>query len=255
MSSALPAAHPPSLHSICTYGCFSILAASLPYVSDRYMFFVFANQKGGVGKSTLAVHLAVWLHDRGCKTSLLDCDKQRSSSQWIAEAEPAITVAVADTPEECVSEAQGLAVSRHLIVGDGPAGLCDLSRTLLLLADLALFPISPSVLDLRSVQQATSILRYAQGINRGRPDGRLILNKMRTRDNISRELRAAAPTLGVQCAHNVIRDLQAYRDAAQQGTVVTRLGKRAAQASSDISSLFHELTDHLLLPKSKSANE
>jgi chromosome partitioning protein len=120
-------------------------------------------------------------------------------------------------------------------------GLDDLSRALLLLSDLALLPISPSILDLRAVQQATGILRYAQQINNGRPDGRLILNKMRTRDTISRELHAAAPSLGVAVAKTVIRDLQAYRDAAQQGTVVTRMGRKGAQASEEISHLFAEI--------------
>lgn len=219
------------------------------------MLIVLANTKGGVGKSTLAVHLAVWLHDRGFKTALIDADRQKSSSVWVAEAEPAITVATTDSPDGCLAEAQGLARSHDFVVGDGPGGLDDLSRTLLLLADLALLPISPSVLDLRSVQQATAILRYAQGINGGKPEGRLVLNKMRTRDTISKELRNAAPTLGVQCANHVVRDLQAYRDAAQQGTVVTRLGRKAAQASNDISALFHELTDSRMAQKPISANQ
>lgn len=207
------------------------------------MLIVTANTKGGVGKSTIAVHLAVWLHDRGFKTALLDADKQRSSSVWVAEIDPAITVETADTPEECLAKAQGLIESHDMVVGDGPGGLDDISRTMLLLADLALLPISPSVLDLRSVQQATSILRYAQGINKGRPEGCLILNKMRTRDTISSELKNAAPTLGVRCATNVIRDLQAYRDAAQQGSVVSRMGKKNAQAAADLTALFHELVD------------
>ncbi len=227
----------------------------MPGGSGSTMLTVFANTKGGVGKSTLAVHLAVWLYDRGFKTALIDADKQRSSSVWIAEAEPNIAIAVVDTPDDCLQTAQELARSHDFVIGDGPGGLDDLSRTLLLLADLAVLPISPSVLDLRSVQQATGILRYAQGINRGRPEGRLVLNKMRTRDTISRELRTAAPTLGVQCASHVIRDLQAYRDAAQQGTVVTRLGKRASQASSDISALFHELVGAWVQPAQVSGNE
>src|SRR5215470_15943874 len=97
---------------------------------------VFANTKGGVGKSTLAVHLAVWLHDKGAAVALLDTDKQRSSSQWIAEAEPRVTVRTAATPEECLSEVQKLARSHDFVVGDGPGGLDDVSRTLLILADL-----------------------------------------------------------------------------------------------------------------------
>lgn len=200
-----------------------------------------ANTKGGVGKSTIAVHLAVWLHDQGFKTALLDADKQRSSSEWVSETDSGITVRVCDTPDSCLSEAQELAKTHDFVVGDGPGGLDDLSRAMLLLSDLALLPISPSILDLRSVQQATGILRFAQQINGGRPDGRLILNKMRTRDTISRELQAAAPGLGVGVASTVIRDLQAYRDAAQQGTVVTRMGRKGAQAADEIARLFSEL--------------
>jgi chromosome partitioning protein len=205
------------------------------------MMIVLANTKGGVGKSTIAVHLAAWLHDQGFRTALLDADKQRSSSEWIAEVDTDIAVRTADSPETCLAEAQGLIQSHDFVVGDGPGGLDDLSRTMLLLADLALLPISPSILDLRSVQQATGVLRFAQQINGGRPDGRLILNKMRTRDTISRELQSAAPDLGVGVAKTVIRDLQAYRDAAQQGTVVTRMGRKAQQAAVEIAQLFDEL--------------
>ena len=212
------------------------------------MLIVLTNTKGGVGKSTLAVHLAVWLHDQGFSTALVDGDKQVSSSTWLAEVEPKITLAVADTPESCLTAVQELAKSHEFVVADGPAGLDDVSRTLLILADLALFPISPSILDLRSVRQATQILRYAQQLNGGKPQGQLILNKMRTRETISRELQAAAPNLGMAVATTVMRDLQAFRDAAQQGTVVTRMGKRAAAAAGDISQLFQELMMEQITP-------
>jgi len=205
------------------------------------MNIVFANTKGGVGKSTLAVHLAIWLHDQGKKVALVDTDKQCSSSHWITEAEPKMTVRVAGTPEICLKEVQELARDHEFVVGDGPGGLDDVSRTLLILADLALLPITPSILDLRSVQQATGILGYAQGINGGKPLGRLVLNKMRKRNRISGELRAAAPGLGIDVAGSVIRDLQAYRDAAQQGTVVTRMIREAKHAAHEMDTLFAEL--------------
>jgi cellulose biosynthesis protein BcsQ len=124
---------------------------------------------------------------------------------------------------------------------------------LLILADLALLPITPSILDLRSVQQGTAILRYAQGINSGRPEGRLILNKMRTRDTISRELKAAAPGLGVAVADNVIRDLQAYRDAVQQGTVVTRMTRKGRHAAEEVEKLFAELLPDIAAKQSSNS--
>ena len=54
----------------------------------RPMLIVVANTKGGVGKSTLAVHLAAWLHEQGHSVLLVDCDVQHSSSEWAKEAVP-----------------------------------------------------------------------------------------------------------------------------------------------------------------------
>ena len=210
------------------------------------MKIIFANTKGGVGKSTMAVHAAVWLHDQGFRVAVLDLDKQRSSSVWVAEAQPKITIRTADTPEQCVQEAQALAETSDILVADAPGGLDDLSRTLLLLADMAIFPITPSILDLRSVQGATSILDYAQRLNKGRPEGRLLLNKMKSRETTSRELKKVSQSLGLVVVEHVVRDLQAFRDAAQQGTVVTRMGTRGVQAASDMQSVLKELFADLI---------
>lgn len=101
--------------------------------ASRYalcMMIFLANTKGGVGKSTIAVHLAVWLHDQGFKTALLDADKQRSSSEWVAEAESGITVRVCDTPDSCLEQARELAETHDFLVGDGPGGLDEEKRTL-----------------------------------------------------------------------------------------------------------------------------
>jgi cellulose biosynthesis protein BcsQ len=56
-------------------------------------------------ESTLAVHLAVWLYDRGHRVALVDADVQSSSSVWLQEAEPSVTVRNSRTPEEVVGRA------------------------------------------------------------------------------------------------------------------------------------------------------
>jgi chromosome partitioning protein len=205
------------------------------------MLIASTNQKGGVGKSTLAVHLAVWLHDRGFKTALLDADVQRSSSRWLAQAEPTITIAVASTPEDCLLKARELTRLHEFVVADGPGGLNDISRTLLLLADLAIVPVTPSFLDVQSAQDATRLVHYARTLNQGRPAARLILNRFRLRETLSNELRDGLQRFEILSCEAVIRDLQVFRDAAQQGTVVTRLGKRHRGASEELTRLFEEI--------------
>lgn len=89
----------------------------------------------------------------------------------------------------------------------------------------------------------------------GKPEGKLVLNRMRTRDTISRELKAAAPSLGLSVAAATVRDLQPFRDAAQQGTVVTRMPPRAKEAAKDVTKLFEELILELYETSPKAANE
>lgn len=209
------------------------------------------NTKGGVGKSTLAVHLAVWFRDQGASVGLIDGDPQQSSSQWMREACPEVAVANAITPEEAAEISRRFLLSFDFVIADGPAGLDELSRTLLLVADLALFPITPSILDVRSVAQATSILRYARSINANRPAAKLVLNKLRTRDRISSELLTSTSDLGLEATQATLRDLQAYRDAAQQGTVVSRLGRRGRQAADEMNVLGQEILDWTMAQEEK----
>lgn len=205
------------------------------------MLIAFANSKGGVGKSTFAVHFAVLLFDLGKKVVLLDADKQRSSSMWIAEAEPRIYARTADTHDAIASFVHEFNETCEFIIADAPGGLEELSRTVLIFADVAVFPVLPSILDLRSVAEATNLLKFAQSINGGRPDGKLVLNRLRKQDRISRELVEAAPELGLNVADSTIRDLQAFRLAAQQGTVVSRMGARQQPAANEITQLMVEL--------------
>jgi len=205
------------------------------------MMITFTNTKGGVGKSTLATHLAVYLVDQGSTVALLDVDEQRSSSQWALEAEPRITVRTADTPEAVANEVKNLQASHDFVIADAPGRVGDETRTLMLLSDLAIFPMTPSILDLRSVTTATETLKYARTINNGRLEGLLVLNRIKVRDTISRELKDAAGQLGLTVATTPVRDLQAFRDSAQQGTVVTRMGYRGREAAQDVTQLFTEI--------------
>lgn len=87
--------------SLSNFRLASVLA--LRYAS-RMTIIAVANSKGGVGKSTTAVHLAAWLHEQGHSVTLADCDTQQSSSEWIREAVPGINAVRLDNPDHILNE-------------------------------------------------------------------------------------------------------------------------------------------------------
>src|SRR3984885_11149958 len=126
--SSLKACHPSSsiscLHE-CMKSCYRLK-----------VIIAITNLKGGVGKSTIAVHLAAWLHERGHRVTLADCDMQQSSSEWIREAVPEIKTVRLDNPDVILNELPTLDQETDFVVADGPGSLNETSRSLLLRADL-----------------------------------------------------------------------------------------------------------------------
>ena len=201
------------------------------------------NSKGGVGKSTVAVHLAAWCHQQGRRTALVDADAQGASSVWLHEAEPDLTIARLQTPDEILDQVPRLATQFDVLVIDGPAGLSEVTRAVLLVAHLALLPCGPSVLDLRALQEAIRVVEQAQRIRGGPPQAMLVPNKLQVQYRLTQELLATVQSLGVP-ALGGLRLRQAFADAAGQGTLVWRLGLRGTAATEEITRLFEELHIH-----------
>lgn len=205
-----------------------------------HMIVATANQKGGVGKTTIAVHCCVWLHENGLKVALVDADVQSSSSVWAREVVPDLYIERLQTSEDLLERVPRLEEKFDMVIIDGPAGLTEVTRSTLLVADLALLPCGPSILDLRAADEAVRVVRQAQTIRKGLPRAVLVPNKLQRNFRLSRELLDTAGTLGLDVAPGLgLR--QAYADAAGQGTVVWRLGSAAREAAEEVHSLFKKL--------------
>jgi len=204
------------------------------------MLFAFANQKGGVGKSTLSVHATVWLAEKGQRVALVDADVQSSSTLWMKEAAPEIPIFRLLTPDDVLNQLPIIQGDFDHVIVDGPAGLSEVTRAVLLLADAAFLPCGPSVLDLWAASEAVNVLRQVQRIRKGPPSAILVPNKIKTRQRLSKDFLEAAKTLDVQTVTGM-RDLQAYADSVGQGTVVWKMGPRTIDAAVEIKQLFMEL--------------
>lgn len=205
------------------------------------MIIVVANSKGGVGKSTLSVHLAAWLGEQGHSVVLADCDAQASSSEWIREAAPDVRAVRLEDADTILEELPALARECDYVVADGPGSNTETSRALLLRGDLAVFPCKASMLEARALAQATALLRQAQDIRGGKPDGVVVLSMVGTRYRLTQDMRDAAAALGLRLAGPALTLKQIYADAPGQGAMVWDLGSRGKEAAAEVEALFREL--------------
>lgn len=205
------------------------------------MIIVIANSKGGVGKSTIAVHLATWLSEQGYGVTLADCDAQQSSSDWVREAaRNVVAVRLADA-DEILDRLPLLAAETDFIVADGPGSNAETSRALLLRADLAIVPCKASMLEARALTQATNVLRQAQDIRGGSPDAIIVLSMVGKNYRLTQDMRDAATTLELPLAKTALTLRQVYADAPGQGAVVRQMASRGREAAAEVESLFNEI--------------
>jgi cellulose biosynthesis protein BcsQ len=112
------------------------------------------SRKGGSGKTTLAVHLAVLAQQAGRRTLLIDLDPQHSAADWWRARE-------ADTPQLVETDPGGLRDVLEAARADGvdlvvidtrPSAEHD-AALVAGLSDLILVPTRPAILDLRAIRR------------------------------------------------------------------------------------------------------
>src|SRR5579862_8956019 len=195
------------------------------------MIIVVANSKGGVGKSTIAVHLAAWLHEQGHSVTLADCDTQQSSSEWAKEAVPEVKAVRLSDPDEILDRLPALGQQTDFVVADGPGSNTETSRALLLRADLAIVPCKASMLEVRALAKATEVLRVSQDIRQGLPKAIIVLSMIGKNYRLTQDMKDAAAALNLPLASRAMILRQIYADAPGQGAVVWNMGSRGYDAA------------------------
>lgn len=205
------------------------------------------NQKGGAGKSTVAVHLARWLQWKRLQRQkesllLIDADGQQTSSIWLGSLEYEIPFLILKDPDELLEELPKLAALHEWVIVDGPATLSETTRALLLWADLALVPCQPAGVDLASASDTVRLIRQAQAIKGGFPRAALFLNKAIKGTRLKEEALAVLKQIpDIELLDTVIHQRQVITDSFGQGaTVFDMTGTPAGIARREFSSLFKQ---------------
>ena len=153
-----------------------------------------ANLKGGVGKSTTAVHLAAGLARRG-RTLLVDADPHQSALSWserLGEAFPCPVIAL--PVRDLHRRLPGLGVACDHVVIDTPPNDAAVTRSAVLAADTILLPLAPSTMD---VDRLVETLEIVAEVEPSHPvDLRVLLVKVRTRTRLAGDVRAVLDEMG-----------------------------------------------------------
>src|ERR1700675_1577485 len=105
------------------------------------------NQKGGVGKTTLSVHLAAALAT-GKRVLLVDADPQRSALDWSAQRQAEKMFPVIGLPtKNLYRELAPMSKDYDWIVIDGPPRANDIAKAAIAASDLVIIPVQPSPFD------------------------------------------------------------------------------------------------------------
>ena len=203
------------------------------------MIIALLNQKGGVGKTTLALHLAAELTQREREVTVVDADPQGSAldrSQARAKAGlPRLFAVVGLARETLHQEVPEIARTVHHVVIDGPPRVTALTRSAMLASDLVLIPVQPSPYDVWACSEIVGLLREAMAF-KPRLKGAFIVSRRIARSVIGRDVYGALENFELPILWTSIGQRVVFAESAIHGRLVKELDRRCT-ASAEIEHL------------------
>jgi chromosome partitioning protein len=198
------------------------------------------SQKGGSGKTTLALHLAVAAEKTGRVAAVIDIDPQASASGWKdsrKEETPVVVSIPAARLTQALDAARGAAADLALIDSAPHAG--DVALAAAEAADLILIPCRPGILDLRAIGATARIVKLAG------KQGCVVLNAMPPNaPNILADAKAAVAVHGLEVAPFTLQQRAAFGHALTLGKTAHEYDPNG-KAADEIAKLYQWLMTRL----------
>jgi len=207
------------------------------------MIIAVLNQKGGVGKTTIAIHLAMaFARQQGTRVLLVDADPQGSALDWSAARTADPLFPVVGLPKKTLHrELPSVAADYTHVIVDGPPRVNDVARSAILASDLILIPVQPSPYDVWAAKEIVDLLgevaSFKETIKSAFVINRKIVNTAIGRD-VTEALQAyPVPVLQAQVCQRV-----SFAESASSGQTVLEMDA-GSLASQEILALVREVQE------------
>ena len=191
------------------------------------------SQKGGAGKTTLAIHLAAAAQDAGTIALIVDTDPQATASQWAAwRQDKPPEVIDSPPPRLAVKVRQAREQGAQWIVIDTPPHADSAARAAVEVADLVLIPCRPSAFDLSAIETTAKLVQLLR-----KPAYVVFVAGPPNAFRVYQEAGELVESYGTRPCPLQIPDRAAYRHASAEGRTVMEL-EPAGKAAEDIRQLY-----------------
>jgi chromosome partitioning protein len=207
------------------------------------MIVAFAGQKGGVGKSTTAVCLAVAALERGSRVLLVDADPQGTVRTWgevAAERKrPAPTVIAMGASMHKQGQLMALAAAYDVTFIDCPPRHGEVQRSALMVADVVVLPCGASAADAWALATSLEVVREARAM-RDELVACVLITRKQGRTALGKAARKVLESTGLPVLTTELGSRIAYQEALAGGQGITSYAVRDA-GTREIFDLLDEL--------------
>ncbi len=206
------------------------------------MIISFLNQKGGVGKTTLAIHIADSLSRKDKKVLLVDADPQASALDWAENSDNGNRFSVVGLPKKTLrSELRNIEADYDYIVVDGPPRVHEIAMAAIAASDLIVIPVQPSPFDVWSLKDIVDLVNEVKTINEHLKTV-LVINRKIVNTAIGRDVVNALADYNFPILTTAICQRVAYAESIALGQTVLNTNSDM-KASEEIQALTNEILE------------